>query len=79
MTSKKTITIKKKTIPIISTITETITTNKAKGDLYEKYIYYHLQNLTTYKNVWLWKNIPEYELLKSQIMDDWNTARLTRK
>ena len=83
MTSKKTITIKKKTIPIISTITETITetiiTNKEKGDLYEKYIYYHLQNLTTYKNVWLWKNIPEYELLKSQIMDDWNTARLTRK
>ena len=79
MTSKKTITIKKKTIPIISTITETITTNKEKGDLYEKYIYYNLQNLCTYKNVWLWKNIPEYELLKSQIMDDWNTARLTRK
>ena len=79
MTSKKTITIKKKTIPIISTITETIITNKEKGDLYEKYIYYHLQNLCTYKNVWLWKNIPEYELLKSQIMDDWNTARLTRK
>jgi superfamily II DNA or RNA helicase len=52
---------------------------KEKGDIYEKYIYYHLLETNTYKNVWLWKNVPEYELLKSGIMDNWNNARLIRK
>jgi superfamily II DNA or RNA helicase len=53
--------------------------NKEKGDIYEKYIYYHLLETNKYKNVWLWKNVPEYELLKSGIMDNWNNARLMRK
>ena len=53
--------------------------SKEKGDLYEKYIYYHLLETNTYKNVWMWKNVPEYELLKSGIMDNWNKARLIRK
>ena len=44
---------------------------KEKGDIYEKYIYYHLLDTKQYKNVWLWKNVPEYELLKSGIMDSW--------
>jgi hypothetical protein len=52
---------------------------KEKGDIYEKYIYYHLLETNTYKNVWMWKNVPEYELLKSEIMDNWNNARLIRK
>ena len=52
---------------------------KEKGDIYEKYIYYHLLDTKQYKNVWLWKNVPEYELLKSGIMDNWNNARLIRK
>ena len=53
--------------------------SKEKGDLYEKYIYYHLLESNKYKNVWMWKNVPEYELLKSGIMDNWNNARLIRK
>jgi len=53
--------------------------SKEKGDLYEKYIYYYLLETNKYKNVWLWKNVPEYELLKSGIMDNWNKARLIRK
>jgi len=52
---------------------------KEKGDIYEKYIYYHLLDTNKYKNVWLWKNVPEYELIKSGIMDNWNNARLIRK
>ncbi len=52
---------------------------KEKGDIYEKYIYYHLLETNKYKNVWLWKNVPEYDLLKSGIMDNWNNARLIRK
>ena len=36
---------------------------KEKGDIYEKYIYYHLLETNKFKNVWLWKNVPEYELL----------------
>jgi len=31
--------------------------SKEKGDLYEKYIYYHLletKESNTYKNVWMW-------------------------
>ena len=55
------------------------TNTKEKGDIYEKYIYYHLLENNKYKNVWLWKNVPEYELLKSGIMDNWNNARLIRK
>ena len=52
---------------------------KEKGDIYEKYIYYYLLETNKYKNVWLWKNVPEYDLLKSGIMDNWNNARLIRK
>ena len=52
---------------------------KEKGDIYEIYIYYHLLETNKYKNVWLWKNVPEYDLLKSGIMDNWNNARLIRK
>jgi len=52
---------------------------KEKGDIYEKYIYYNLLETNKYKNVWLWKNVPEYYLLKSGIMDNWNNARLIRK
>ena len=52
---------------------------KEKGDIYEKYIYYHLLDTKQYKNVWLWKNVPEYDLLKSGIMDNWNNSRLIRK
>jgi superfamily II DNA or RNA helicase len=52
---------------------------KEKGDIYEKYIYYHLLETNKFKNVWLWKNVPEYDLLKSGIMDNWNNARLIRK
>ena len=52
---------------------------KEKGNIYELYIYYHLLETNKYKNVWLWKNVPEYELLKSGIMDNWNNARLIRK
>ena len=55
------------------------TNTKEKGDIYEKYIYYHLLETNKYKNVWLWKNVPEYELLNSGIMDNWNNARLIRK
>jgi hypothetical protein len=78
LSNKKLIKLKKPNVSNISN--ELIYKNsKEKGDLYEKYIYYHLLENNTYKNVWMWKNVPEYELLKSGIMDNWNQARLIRK
>ena len=78
---KKLIKLKKpNTINTINQNNQIIYKNsKEKGDLYEKYIYYHLLETNKYKNVWMWKNVPEYELLKSGIMDNWNNARLIRK
>lgn len=78
LSNKKLIKLKK---PNVSTISNELIykNSKEKGDLYEKYIYYHLLETNTYKNVWMWKNVPEHELLKSGIMDNWNRARLMRK
>jgi len=47
-----------------------------KGDIYEKYICDILNNEGI---AWLWKNIPEYHLLESNLINDLNIHRLNRK
>jgi hypothetical protein len=54
--------------------------NIQKGIDYEKFIKSDL--LTEYaKNgqVWLWDEIPEFELRKAGMLGDWNEHRLTKK
>ena len=51
--------------------------NIEKGTNYEVYIKNYLQNE---ENVsWLWKNIPEFDLRKANLLGDWNEFRLNRK
>jgi predicted helicase len=57
----------------------TFTTTKEKGDAYEKFIKHDLLNSGNYKQVYLWRDVPEADLFACGIMDDWNTARLRRK
>jgi len=51
--------------------------NQEKGTKYELYIKQFLENDS--KKTWLWNDIPEYELRKSNLLGDWNEHRLTRK
>lgn len=57
----------------------TFTTMKEKGDAYEILIKHNLLDSGNYKQVYLWRDVPEADLFASGIMDDWNTARLRRK
>lgn len=51
--------------------------NQEKGTKYELYIKQFLENNS--KKTWLWNDIPEYELRKSNLLGNWNEHRLTRK
>jgi len=51
--------------------------NQIKGEQYEIFIKQFLENDS--KKLWLWKDIPEYELRKSSLLGDWNDHRLIRK
>jgi hypothetical protein len=55
-----------------------MTTNKEKGDLYEKFINSYLNNKKGYVS-WLWNDIPEYYLRKSGLLGNWNEHRHNRK
>lgn len=57
----------------------TFNTMKEKGDAYEILIKHDLLDSGNYKQVYLWRDVPEADLFASGIMDDWNTARLHRK
>lgn len=41
--------------------------NKVKGDTYEKYIKQHIYIKYPNSNVWLWNDIPEYNLREAGI------------
>lgn len=74
--------IKKKTIqqPGIQLQNQiTFTTMNEKSDAYEILIKHDLLDSGNYKQVHLWRDVPEADLFACGIMDDWNTARLRRK
>lgn len=52
--------------------------NIIKGTLYEIFINKYL-NETENSKSWLWKNIPECHLRKSNLLGDWNENRLKNK
>jgi hypothetical protein len=55
-----------------------MTENKIKGDNYERFIKQLLFEKNQNIDVWLWKDIPEYNLREAGILGDWNKYRLNR-
>jgi superfamily II DNA or RNA helicase len=54
-------------------------TNLEKGLNYEIFIKNYLLNENNENNAWLWKDIPELELRKCNILGNWNEYRIKRK
>jgi superfamily II DNA or RNA helicase len=54
-------------------------TNLEKGLNYEIFIKNYLINKNQENNAWLWKDIPELELRKCNILGNWNEYRIKRK
>ena len=54
-------------------------TNLEKGLNYEIFIKNYLINENQKNNAWLWKDIPELELRKCNILGNWNEYRIKRK
>ena len=53
--------------------------NAEKGTSYEIHIKNYLEKQNPNNFYWLWKDIPELELRKSNILGDWNIFRFIRK
>jgi len=50
-----------------------------KGTLYEVFIKDYLEKENPNNNYWLWKDVPELELRKAEILGEWNLFRFNRK